>query len=201
MTRALAIGTLALVGAGVAGCASEGSSAPTRPSPVGRLVAASEDATSWSYSLPRVANCVVGDGLAVLKDEAGVPMRITGLETDLAGVPSGSTVHVTYQLVAVRRGSTTGELSGNGPLTRLAPARALRRADGATLRPASTSGLWYVVVARLHVDGHVLHRWFVRGLTVRYVTGTRLRDAFFPQHVTLQMDRSCTAATPRIAAS
>lgn len=185
--------SLALAGAlGVAGCASQGSATPRRPVPEGGLVLASPELSGWAYSLPRVSSCIVGDGLAVLKNGSRTPMRVTGLQTEVGGVASPSSIHVTYQVEPVRRGSTPGELSGSGPLTRLWPARALPSASGAILRPASTSGLWYVVVARLRVEADLRHSWSVRGVTVRYVTGSHARTAFFAQHVTVRMDGSCT---------
>jgi hypothetical protein len=184
---------LALVGAlGIAGCASQGSATPRRPVPEGRLLLASPQLSGWAYSLPDVSSCVVGDGLAVLKNGSRMPMRVTGLQTEVGGAATPSSVHVTYQVLAVRRGSTPGELSGSGPLTRLWPARALPSASGAILLPASTSGLWYVVVARLRVEADLRHSWSVRGMTVTYVTGSRTRTAFFTQHVTVRMSGSCT---------
>lgn len=160
---------------------------------VGRLVLASPASSGWSYSLPRVSGCLVGDGLAVLKNTGTVAMRVVGLRTDVRGVPSASPVHVTYQVLAVRRGSTPGELSASGPLTRLLPAHVLPSAEGAWLRPASSSGLWYVVVARLRVDAELPHRWSVTGVGVRYAVGSHTATATFPQHVTLSMAGTCSA--------
>ena len=68
--RSVSTCSLALVGAlGFAGCASQGSAAPRRPVLEARLVLASPELSGWAYSLPRVSSCVVGDGLAVLKND------------------------------------------------------------------------------------------------------------------------------------
>ena len=129
----------------------------------------------------------------MLEDLGAAPLRVTSLRARLAGV-APSAVDVSFEVRAVPHGSTTGELSASGPLTRLLPGRVLARAVGATVRPVGRSGLWYVVVIRLRVTADVTRPWSIAGLFVTYAIGSRHRAVFLPQHVTLRMARSCAAA-------
>jgi hypothetical protein len=175
----------------IAGGAAQPSSSPTRPTVPSTLALAQPSLSGWSYRLEQATSCSVDDGLAVLKNPTGRSMRVIGLHALVSGV-SSSALDASFEVWAVRSGSTPGEVSAVGALTRLGVGHVLPHAIGATFLPVSRSGTWYVVVVTLRLSSAVTHSWTIQGISVRYSQGGRLRDVTFPQHVTLQRRSACT---------
>lgn len=151
--------------------------------------------TGWTYTMKRISNCAVGDGLTVLRNPGTSAVRVVGLQTEIVGVPSRTWIHVAYAVRAVLGGSTPGEISASGPLTRLGDGATLAHAMGAVLQPFATSHRWYVIVAQLRITHDLRSPWGIRGLTVRFTSGGRPDRTFFPQRVTLARALSCSLST------
>lgn len=157
------------------------------------LQVAAPQLSGWDYRLSSLASCEVGDGIAVLKNGAQAPMRITDVRMITSGGgPVLDAAHWTYALMRFRRGSTTGELAGSFALTALGNARASGAAIGGVLDPVVQGGSWYDVVARLRLPTGRTPAWDIRGIEVSYKLGTQVHTSTFGQSIELPGTSHCS---------
>jgi hypothetical protein len=190
---ALVIPLLALLGTSLAGCAALPSGLPA--SAKSPLQLASPQLSQWSYRLASLPSCQVGDGIAVLKNDAVDPIRITrvGMITSGGGAALGRT-HWAFQLMTFRRGSTTGELAGSFALTVLGNGRPSGAAIGGVLNPVVKSGRWYDVVARVQLPVGHTSPWSIHGIVISYERGPHLYTSRFRQSIRMPATSRCKRA-------
>jgi len=190
---ALAIPVLALLGTSLAGCTAE----PIGLSPSNRapLQIASQQLAGWSYRLQSLVNCQVGDGIALLKNEAADPIRLTRVSMITSGGGAAlATTHWAYQLMTFRRGSTTGALAGSFALPSLGDGRSSGAAIGGVLEPVVRSGRWYDVVARLQLPSGHTSAWKVRAIVISYELGSHDYTSRFRQTIQVPAAEHCRGA-------
>jgi hypothetical protein len=170
---------------------SSGAGAPfkTTPSKTPALQITSAQLDGWSYSIGRLTRCEVGDGLAVLKDAADDPIRITAIRVLASLAPANE--HWTFELMAFKSGSTTGEAAGSFELAALRGARNSVDAIGGWLAPVAQSGSWYVVVARVKLPTGHWPAWEVRGLDISYRLSSHSYSSVIKQSLHLPASKDC----------
>lgn len=148
----------------------------------GPLHAAGDLTTGESFTLFLLKTCRVFDGLTIVKNTGTVPLRITAVNVVIPSQSVPSKDQVTYQLRSYRAGSTTGAVGAVANMPTLG-GTIVGGAVGSTVRPITTSSLWYIVVFRMKVLQARNTEWVVRGLRVSYKVGAKTYHAMFPQTV------------------
>lgn len=192
MRRAfLTITVIGVLGASL--LAASAASSSGRPS-TRALELASPQLAGWSYRLDSLASCQVGDGIALVVNDANRPIRITEVRmTSSGGGPLLAASRWSYQLVSFKEGSTTGEVAGSFALASLGGGRRLGDAIGGVLDPVVGSGRWYDVVARRRIPARTA-AWEIRGIVINYELGSHGYTARFAQAVTLPATAGCRGA-------
>lgn len=186
-----------MLGLALGGCATSPDLTATGSSQAGppshqapaALVPAGDWATAYTYTLDRLPSCELGDALTVVMDRAAHPLRITDLAVTVTGA-APATERSSTEVIAVRAGSTTGELAASYQLPHLAGSPA-EPADDALLLPVATSRTWYGIEIRLRVLGDTPAPWAITALTVSYRLGRHSYTAEFPQFVHLPPVADC----------
>jgi hypothetical protein len=177
-----AVATVAVVAA-----ACGGRDAVPASSGPGPLRLANTVAEGFTYSLLDLSSCEVGDGLTIVSNTGTKAVRVLDLSLDSpAATASGD--RSSFDVVAVKAGSTPGEAGTTFALTKLG-GRSVGPAP--TLLPEATSGLSYVLVDRIAVRGAHATRWSVNGIGVTYRSGTTTYVTVFPQLLELAAVHSC----------
>jgi hypothetical protein len=154
---------------------------------------APQQKTGWSYRLDSLVNCQVGDGIAVLKNEADEPIRITHVSMITSGGGRAlATRQWSFQLMSFRRGTTTGEIAGSFSLTALDNGRLLGSAVGGAIKPVVRSNRWYDVVARLRLAPGHTSAWEIQGIVIKYQLASHFYTSRFPQSIQLPAANRCT---------
>ncbi len=123
-------------------------------------------AADFSYSLPTLDGCEVGDAINVFVNRStnGIVIRNVTVK-----IPDTVKVSTRYGLLSFKAGSTTGEVAPSFKLSGLRNSTPLGSAVGATIEPLSSSKRWYVVAADVQVHSDVPRHWVIRGMTITYL--------------------------------
>lgn len=187
----LATSLLAVVAIPVADASASMSSTAITPSTSGPLKSASQQLSSWHYSLESLASCQVSDGIAIFKNISSDPIKITHLRM-LTGGGSVALARQrwTYELSRFRVGATTGALASSTDLTALRNGTSLGAAVGGTIEPV-LGGSWYDVVARVRMPAGRTPAWEIHGIVVNYRVGSKEFSSSFRQSIALPSTRRC----------
>lgn len=188
---ALAIASLAVLAIPLATASASASPTAIALSTDGPLQSASQQMSSWHYSLESLASCQLSDGIAVFKNVSSEPIRITHVRmlTD-GGSVALARQRWSFELLRFRVGTTTGELAGSTDLTALRTGKSLGTAVGEVIEPVRT-GSWYDVVARVRVPAGRTPAWAIHGIVVNYRVGSNEFSSSFGQSIALPATRHC----------
>jgi len=178
----------------LAGCTSTTPHTASAANPTTEIPRALQAAGDWgsdyAYTLSTVSSCEIGDGITVIENISSQPVRLGDISLQVKGAGPHSYV-TTYQVLSFKAGSTTGEVAPSFSLAALQDGKDIGPATGATLAPVSVSGLWYAIVARLHVTGAVPAPWAIEGIDVHYQLAAKSYAVGFKQTVNLPAIRPC----------
>jgi hypothetical protein len=150
--------------------------------------------SSYSYRLPTLKTCEIGDGLTVVKVAGSTALRVTALQVLYGGDAKSSEAHVTYQLISFRRGTTEGQLLATFDLGALTKGLSYGPALGGVLEPLTPSGLWYDIVARVKVIANHVSTWSIDGLRVTYRDNSATYTTTFHESVKLPSTQFCASS-------
>ena len=148
-------------------------------------------AASWTYSLPTLTSCQVGDGLTVVLDDASKPIHITGVRLVVAPARYDANLKTSYQLLALRKGSTTGEIADSFHLAELARGKVMGNPVGRSLPSNGGSVYWFGIVARARLEANLPTPWSIHGLRISYSVGAKSYVTFMPGLVKLPSAARC----------
>ena len=146
---------------------------------------------SFSYSLPSLKSCEIGDGLTVVKVAGPLALRVTNVQVLYGGDVTAREVSATYQVISFRRGTTEGQLANNFTLGALGNGLSHGPALGSELQPLNVSQLWYDIVAHVKVTANRDKPWSIEGLRVTYRSDTTAYATDFRQSITLPITQFC----------
>lgn len=157
----------------------------------GPLRYANATASAYTYRLPSLASCEVGDALAVVKVVGALPAHLVSLSLLFRGDERASGQRTTFEVYSFRRGTYVGQLADTFSLESLKLGKVVGAGPGATLWPLASKGLWYAVVARVKVVGEHRGPWSIEGLGVSYRAGATSYDQLFGESVRLPATPGC----------
>jgi hypothetical protein len=148
-------------------------------------------AAAWTYTLPKLTSCEVGDGLTVVFDGASTTLHITGVRLVVAPARYAPDLRTSYQLVALRKGSTTGEIADSFHLSELSKGSVMGNPVGRSLPSTGGSEYWFGVVARIRLAANVPTQWRIHGLRISYSVGAKSYATLMPGMVKLPSTTRC----------
>jgi hypothetical protein len=146
---------------------------------------------SFSYSLPSLKSCEIGDALTLVKVAGASVLRVINVQVLYGGNAKASEASVTYEVFSFRRGTTEGQLADNFKLGALGNGLSHGPALGSELQPLGTSQLWYDLMAQVKVTANHDEPWFIKGLRVTYRSGASVYTTIFRQSITLPVTEFC----------
>jgi hypothetical protein len=150
--------------------------------------------STYSYSLPSLRSCEVGDGLSLVKVAGPTALRVTNVQVLYGNDFKSRWASVTYELISFRRGTTEGQLAASFKLGALGNGLTRTPAIGGELKPLMTSQLWYDIVALVKVTVNRAASWSIDGLRVSYRSGSTTNATILRQSVKLPMTQFCASS-------
>jgi hypothetical protein len=143
--------------------------------------------------LDSLTSCRVGDGLAVVRDTALLPLRVLAVRLVVAGDDTPSTDVRSFRVVSVDAGSTSGEVAGTFHLSAVNDGRSGGVAVGSVLQSVRSSHRWYDIEALLQLTANHPAPWQIQGMKVTYGLGSRSYSTTFAQSVRLPATVGCNS--------
>ena len=165
-----------------------GSIASGSVAPEPGLQAAGSFAKDWTYSLPKLPTCQVGDGINVLLNNS--PKQVV-IKSIAAVIPSWVKATARYKLISFKAGSTTGELTTSFKLVDLKNGTSLGNVIGAAIKPVSSTNRWYVIAADISIHSDVQKHWMIRGLKIAYSVSGKTYTKTFVSSIVLPPTTNC----------
>jgi hypothetical protein len=192
MSRAFLVMPVALIVISSGVFNTSGASASKAPTPVKPAMrSASSSAASWTYTLPNLNSCEVGDGLTVVFDGASKPLRISDVHLVVAPIQYASDLRTSFQVVALPKRSPTGEIAASFRLADLTKGTIMGSPINRSLPATRRSAYVFDIVARIRVAANLPAPWSIHGMRISYSVGSISYVRFFPGLVRLPSTKHC----------
>lgn len=166
-----------------------GNSVPTAAAAPAPLRVAATSSSGFIYRLSATPGCVVSDGITLVRDVGTTPLQLGSVHANIRNLSAPHAI--TYRLVAVPAGSTTGEVAASSTLAKVDFGQTLPATTGQLLAPVAKSHGWYDIVAKVRLDGPQPTRWEIDRLTIDYRYQHRTVKLHLPQRVELPAAPRC----------
>jgi hypothetical protein len=163
----------------------------TPTSVISALRSASSSSASWTYTLPNLNSCEVGDGLSVVFDGASKPLRISDVRLVVAPIRYASDLQSSFQMVALPKRSPTGEIADSFRLADLAKRTIMGSPINRSLPTTKRSAYVFDIVARIRIAANLPTPWSIHGVRISYSLGSISYVRFFPGLVKLPPTKLC----------
>ena len=147
--------------------------------------------TNGIYTLDVLKACEVGDALTIVKNVSDSPVTIGSVSAEITGDAFPNREKLSYEVIKLRAGSTTGELSDTFAFTALGNGQVVSAAIGSVIAPVKTSKTWYAIVALLKIVRIHSFAWGVQGVNVTYRASLKKYSTLFKQSVRLPRTTGC----------
>ena len=152
------------------------------------LQAAGGFAKDYTYTLPKLPTCQVGDAINVLFSDS--PKQVV-IKSITVVIPSWVKATARYELISFKAGSTPGELAASFKLVALKNGTSLGNAIGAAIKPVSSTNRWYVIAADISIHSDVQRHWMIRGLKIAYSVSGQTYSKTFVSAIVLPPTTNC----------